>query len=675
MSAEVFISYASEDRERILDLVERLRGAGVSVWIDQMGIEGATMWSQEIVEAIDGCKVLILAISQRSTESENVVKELALASERRKKILPVCLDSSGIPKSMEYQLAGIQRVEYVKGKEDQGILAMIRSLGKLGVIVSDEASEQAAKAPGIISPGPSHQRGFNTTKREIVPWLKITAGLTGLVLLAIGIFFLVSSGKKTPEQNLPLAKPQTLDTNRVVVLPFKTIGTSGETADLGYGLVSTLTSKLQPLQNLTIIANESALQFEGSKLPPKKIGESLQVGTIVTGEIQTSDEKIQVNIRVIDANTEALVWGSTFSKTKNEFLDLQNVIATQLATKLKGSLNEDETKQLALKATENVEAQAAYQSGRREWNKRSEEGFLNSIKHFNKAIELDPNYADPHSGLSDAYSLMIFYKHASRDEVIHLVKINAKLAMEKNPKLAKAYVSMAGLLYNYEYNWIDGEKYFKRAIELNPNYATGMQWYASLLRNKGELDDSLNKLIRAERSDPSSMIIKCDLAYTYFELGNNKEALIYADKALSIEPNFRRALRLKYVELLSEGTSKAIERFNILLNTNENITEDRLSLFDLYLKDDNKLMALEQLSLITGDLKTSRENCALISMMYYKINNISYSYDWLHQAFLNQETGEIFWDLITNNKYKRLHSKDKFKILMKSINHPSYVDK
>ena len=113
MNAEVFISYASEDRERILDLVERLRGAGVSVWIDQMGIEGATMWSQEIVEAIDSCKVLILAISQRSTESENVVKELALASERRKKILPVCLDASGIPKSMEYQLAGIQRVEYL----------------------------------------------------------------------------------------------------------------------------------------------------------------------------------------------------------------------------------------------------------------------------------------------------------------------------------------------------------------------------------------------------------------------------------------------------------------------------------------------------------------------------------------------------------------------------------
>ena len=160
-----FSLYALEDRVRILDLVERLRGTGVSVWLDQMGIEGATMWSQEIVEAIDGCKVLILAISQRSTESENVVKELALASERRKKILPVCLDSSGIPKSMEYQLAGIQRVEYVKGEEDQGILAMFRSLGKLGVIVSDEASEQAAKAPGRFPKKKSPTSSANTEPR------------------------------------------------------------------------------------------------------------------------------------------------------------------------------------------------------------------------------------------------------------------------------------------------------------------------------------------------------------------------------------------------------------------------------------------------------------------------------------------------------------------------------
>ena len=118
MSAEVFISYAARDRERVLGLVERLRKAGVTVWIDQVGIDVSTMWSQEIVSAIKGCKVMLLSISPHSTESENVVKELALASERKKPIIPVYLEAAEIPETMEYQLAGIQRVEYFRENED-----------------------------------------------------------------------------------------------------------------------------------------------------------------------------------------------------------------------------------------------------------------------------------------------------------------------------------------------------------------------------------------------------------------------------------------------------------------------------------------------------------------------------------------------------------------------------
>ena len=135
MSAEVFISYAAKDRERVLGLVKRLRDAGVTVWIDQAGIDVATMWSQEIVSAIRGCKVMLLSISPHSTGSENVVKELALASERKKPIIPVYLEQAEIPETMEYQLAGIQRVEYFVENEDAAFRAMIRSLAKRGVTV------------------------------------------------------------------------------------------------------------------------------------------------------------------------------------------------------------------------------------------------------------------------------------------------------------------------------------------------------------------------------------------------------------------------------------------------------------------------------------------------------------------------------------------------------------
>ena len=204
MSAEVFISYAAKDRERVAKLVEGLQQAGVSVWIDMAGIEVAAMWSKEIVSAIRECKVLLLSISPQSTESENVVKELALASERRKKILPVCLDSSGIPKTMEYQLAGIQRVEYVEGEEEQGLLAMIRSLGKLGVTVSSEASEEAAKAPGFVSHGNSHYSGSGA-KRAGALWVKIAAGAVGAAVLAVGMFSLAVAAAKRPLKNQRLA--------------------------------------------------------------------------------------------------------------------------------------------------------------------------------------------------------------------------------------------------------------------------------------------------------------------------------------------------------------------------------------------------------------------------------------------------------------------------------------
>ena len=413
MSAEVFISYASQNRERILDLVERLRGAGVSVWIDQMGIEGAAMWSQQIVAAIRDCKVLILSISKNSASSENVVKELALASEGRKRILPVFIEEAEIPETMAYQLAGIQRVEFFEGNEEAGLKAVIRALATLDVKVCRDATTAAGAQAGQSVSG--HYRKPSEAKREASVWLKVVACVVALAILSFtGAIFMDSgptpaSGPVTLgqtqtnalEETNSFAKPVTLDTNRVVVLPFKTIGTANETADMGYGLVSTLTSKLQPLQNLVVIAKESARKFKDSEQSPREIGQALGAGAIVTGEIQTGGGKIQVNIQLINANTEALGWGSTFTKSKDEFLDMQNEIATQLASELKGGLDAAETQQLAQKATDTAEAQAEYEVGRREWNRRNKEGFDKAIMHFEKAIELDPDYAEPYVGLSN----------------------------------------------------------------------------------------------------------------------------------------------------------------------------------------------------------------------------------------------------------------------------------
>ena len=685
MNAEVFISYASEDRGRILDLVERLRGAGVSVWIDQMGIEGATMWSQEIVEAIDGCKVLILAISQRSTASENVVKELALASERRKKILPVCLDTSGIPKSMEYQLAGIQRVEYVEGGEEQGLLAMIRSLGKLGVVVSDEASEEAVKAPGFVSHGPSHHRGMSSAMRAGAPWVKIAAGVAGVAVLAIGMFLLGGSSRETTpekpalgqaptnavEQAQPLAKPVTLDTNRVVVLPFKTIGTSGETADLGYGLVSTLTSKLQPLQNLTVIAKESARQYEDSKLPPKEIGQALGAGTIVTGEIQTSGNKVQVNVQLIDANTEDLGWGSTFTKSKEEFLDLQNEIATKLASELKGELDAGEVQQLAQKATNNPEAHSEYQKGRREWNKRTREGFQNAIKHFEKAIKLDSDYANPYAGLADTYGLFPIYDIGLSGDAMPKAKNYAEKAIELNPNFAEPYASLAWVQNNFEFDWLAAESNFEKAIKINPNYATAYQWYGLQLLGHGKTKEAIDRLNTAFKLDPTSLIIPTNLAQSYQMDGQNKVALEILEKPLSVNPNFIPSLQT--FSRVEPDKDIVIERLNKAIETYPMMPMPRRNLIERYIKRGETELAKDQLIILLDRFHDGFDNMGYVEI-YAQLGDYETALKWMEKA-VNEKAITVPMIWFNYSLPKDFKENARFVELMKSVNHPLYVDK
>jgi TolB-like protein len=679
MSAEVFISYAAKDRTRVLDLVDRLRDAGVSVWIDQMGIEGATMWSQEIVAAIRSCNVLILAISENSAGSENVVKEVALASEGRKRILPVYIEQAEIPESMAYQLAGIQRIEFFEGQEDAALKAIIRALAKLGVTVHDEASAAAANTPGSASHGLSHPTGKAETKGEAAVWLKVAAAVVGLAVLGLaGMFFLGSSTTTAP---LPVALGQaqtnttaqaTLDTNRIVVLPFKVIGGAQDSEDLGYGLVSTLTSKLQPLQNLIVIANESARKFKDSDQSPNEIGQALQVGTIVTGEIQTSSDKVQVNIRVIDANTEALGWGSTFTKTKDEFLDLQNEIATKLASELKGGLGAAETQQLAQKATENAEAQAEYQAGRREWNKRSKEGFDNAIAHFEKAIELDPNYADPFSGLADTYGLLPIYNFAEPMEAMPKAKSYAEEAIKLNPNLASAYASIAWVQHMYEYDWAGAEDNYKKAIELNPNYATGHQWYGILLYTTGKAELASDILSKAVKLDPNSKIIKCELAQCCWILNKTEQAHNVINAALAIDPLFRFALHTKYIRLEESDLESALITVKKARKEYPDQPGYLQILFELNWRSNNREKALRNLIELL-DLHQGSIQSTVIAGLYFTMDEPENAYRWIQKAIDNREPLVTY--TANDPLYKKFQSQPRFRELFKQINHPLYLGK
>ena len=687
MAAEVFISYASKNRDRILDLVERLRGAGVSVWIDQMGIEGAAMWSQQIVAAIRDCKVLILAISKNSATSENVVKELALASEGRKRILPVFIEEADIPETMAYQLAGIQRVEFFEGNEEAGLKAVIRALATLDVDVCSDATAAAGAEAGQAVR--RHHHDQSEARREISVWLKVAAGVVAISVLSLaGMVFMdsgptpapgpVALGQAPTNTTAPthlLAKPATLDTNRVVVLPFKVIGTANETADMGYGLVSTLTSKLQPLQNLVVIAKESARKFKDSEHSPREIGQALGAGTIVTGEIQTGGGNIQVNIQLINANTEALGWGSTFTKSQDEFLDMQNEIATKLASELKGGLDAAEAQQLAQKATDNAEAQAEYEAGRREWNRRNKEGFDNAIQHFERAIELDPDYAEPYVGLSNTYGLLSIYNFASPGDSMPKSRELAENAMSINPNMGSAYTALAWVQFMYDYEWENAGNNFKKGVELNPNNATGFHWYAIYLLQTGQIDRVHPTIKKAKELDPQSMIIKNDFAHLCWHTGieaYESEVMQSVEEALEIDPHFEPALRLKYCFSDKENPSEGIE----VVQQAREIYPDQPSLLtssiELHWKAGEKQRALEIFVELLDKHKVTI-NRSLIAQIYFHMGKTDDGFRWLEKSAEIKEPSLI---LFANwRQYRFLNEEPRFRKIFKKINHPMYVDK
>ena len=186
MPEEVFISYARFDREKVMPFVDILRDTGVSVWVDEGKIDAATLWSEEIVDAINNCKAMVVMLSQNSTGSDNVVKEVMLASENKKKILPVYLEPTKIPRKLQYQLAGIQHLE-VFDCDTEGLSEnLCRSLNRLGVQTNDSPIKPVIK-PKTKRPNPLLQLFLNPTKRT-----KSIVGVLSLCLLAFLIGFFLT---------------------------------------------------------------------------------------------------------------------------------------------------------------------------------------------------------------------------------------------------------------------------------------------------------------------------------------------------------------------------------------------------------------------------------------------------------------------------------------------------
>ena len=246
--------------------------------------------------------------------------------------------------------------------------------------------------------------------------------------------------------------------------------------------------------------------------------------------------------RLVNVADSRTLWADEFNEKFTDIFAVQDSISEQITRALALKLTGGEKERLAKNYTRDPEAFQLYVTGRYFWNRRNEEGLKKAIDYFQRASERDPNYALAYAGLADSYVLLNFYSSQPLKDAFPKAKAAAEKAVETDDTLAEGHTPLAHVKYSYDWDWSGADREFKRAIELNPNYATAHQWYAEYLALMARTDESIAHIKRAQELDPQSVIINTELGYPYMFARRCDEAIERFRKALEMDPNFPAAI-------------------------------------------------------------------------------------------------------------------------------------
>ena len=264
---------------------------------------------------------------------------------------------------------------------------------------------------------------------------------------------------------------------------------------------------------------------------------------VVEGTVLHSGDRVRITAQLILVASDTHMWAQSYDEDLRDTLSLQNKVARAIAERIQVTLSRQEQAELVKSKTLNPEAYEAYLKGRYFWNKRTGDGLKKAIEYFNHAIETDPTYAEAYSGLANSYALSGDWEYGilSPRDAFPQARAAATKALALDDSLGEAHTSLAFTLDLYGWDWKTAEEEYKRAIKLNPGYATAHQWYASHLMVMGQNSEAVFELRKAESLDPLSLIISADLADVLCVARLYDESLQESRKTLEMDPNFALA--------------------------------------------------------------------------------------------------------------------------------------
>ncbi len=510
-TADVFISYSRDDKDRVLALATELRSAGISLWIDQGGIDAAAMWSEEIVNALENAKVLMLMITERAVNSHNVIKEVTLASERKGHILPVHLEPTRIPQGLKYPLAGIQHIEYFQGDQKENLKSILRALERLGIEAKPQAPEVAAG--GTIPDAPSHS-------------MHSTEG---------------------PVEHGALA-----------VLPFDNISPDKETDYFSDGLTEELIGSLSVVSNIELVSRWASMQYKDAKKDLKVIGRELGARFIVGGSVRKFQDNVRITAQLVDIETNRQLWGNTYKGKLEDIFEIQENVAKQIVEALKLKLTFTEKMSLTKRSTVNAQAYDLYLRGKDYLYRLTKRNVEYAIQLFEKAIELDPRFAAAFAGCSSAYGQLYQLFEHKEEYKDKAQELSFKALMYDN-NLPEAYATM-GLSYYLRGMLPEAMQASQKAIELDPDDFLAHWTLGRIYYSTDKFEEARELFQRVIQLKPDFHSTYQDLKLTYNAMGDHAKAhealnatLLFFPSYLLQHPDDARGRMLFAINLAEAG--------------------------------------------------------------------------------------------------------------------------
>lgn len=343
----------------------------------------------------------------------------------------------------------------------------------------------------------------------------------------------------------------------VAVLPFVNINPNGEDDYFSVGLAEDIRNQLIRTDGLRVAARTSSEVFLGRAMDIRDIGETLNTRMIVEGTVRMDDSRIRLTVQLSDVDNGHPVWAETYERDRLDVFALQDEIATEVVKQLAPALTQSSTPPPAEFLPNNVQAYDNYLLGRFHWNKRTSEGVERAQLYFQRAIDLDPNYAAAYAGMADSilvspkYSKLDLDEHqALPDDITAQVEGLINKALQLNPQDSEANASR-GLLAHLQNDTDTAEAYFQRALALNPNNSMAQMWWGNLKTAQGYPQQAFDLFQSALNLDPLHPSIQSNYLSALLILGKTQELLASAPYFYNVtrQPSALKYQLLTYMNL------------------------------------------------------------------------------------------------------------------------------